>query len=77
MNLCMTKLRAAATMMLAASVILATAAENKPPNVVIFLTDDLSRNDCTIYNPASDIRTPNMERVAGEGMTFTHAFACK
>lgn len=74
MNLCMTKLRAAATMMLAASVILATAAENKPPNVVIFLTDDLSRNDCTIYNPASDIRTPNMERVAGEGMTFTHAF---
>ena len=42
--------------------------------MVIFLTDDLSRNDCTIYNPACGIRTPNMERVARAGMTFTHAF---
>ena len=74
MNLSMTKLRAAATMMLAATVITAPAAENKPPNVVIFLTDDLSRNDCTIYNPECGIRTPNMERVARAGMTFTHAF---
>ena len=74
MNLSMTKLRAAATMMLAATVITAPAAENKPPNVVIFLTDDLSRNDCTIYNPSCGIRAPNMERVAREGMTFTHAF---
>jgi uncharacterized sulfatase len=61
-------------MMLAATVITAPAAENKPPNVVIFLTDDLSRNDCTIYNPECGIRTPNMERVARAGMTFTHAF---
>jgi N-sulfoglucosamine sulfohydrolase len=52
----------------------APALAANPPNLVIFLADDLSRNDCSIYNPASGIRTPNMERVAREGMTFTHAF---
>ena len=57
----MTKLRVVAAMMLAATGLMASAAENKPPNVVIFLTDDLSRNDCTIYNPSCDIRTPNSE----------------
>lgn len=44
------------------------------PNLVIFLADDLSRNDCAIYNPQCGIRTPNIERIAKEGMTFTHAF---
>ena len=50
------------------------AAEPIRPNIVIFLADDLSRNDCSIYNPQSGIRTPNMERLARDGMTFTHAF---
>jgi len=44
------------------------------PDMVIFLTDDLSRNDCSIYNPHCGIRAPNMERVARDGLTFTHAF---
>ncbi len=43
------------------------------PNIVIFLADDLSWSDCSIYGDAG-IRTPNMERVANDGMTFTHAF---
>lgn len=43
------------------------------PNIVIFLADDLSWADCAIY-AKSGIRTPNMERVAAAGMTFTHAF---
>lgn len=50
------------------------AAEPVRPNIVIFLADDLSQNDCSIYNPQSGIRTSNMERLAREGMTFTHAF---
>ena len=51
---------------------IASAADK--PNIVIFLADDLGRNDCTIYNPQCGIRTPNMERLAQAGMTFTHAF---
>jgi N-sulfoglucosamine sulfohydrolase len=43
------------------------------PNIVIFLADDLSWIDCSIY-AKSGIATPNMERIAKEGMTFDHAF---
>jgi len=44
------------------------------PHIVIFLADDLSWSDCSIYNPQCGIRTPKMERLAQAGMTFTHAF---
>ena len=44
------------------------------PHVVIFLTDDLSWSDCSPYQPGSGIPTPNLELLAREGMTFTHAF---
>lgn len=43
------------------------------PHIVLFLADDLSWADCSIYGK-SGIRTPNMERVARDGMTFSHAF---
>ena len=43
------------------------------PNIVLFLADDLSWTDCSI-NGGHEIKTPNMERVAHEGMTFSHAF---
>jgi uncharacterized sulfatase len=48
------------------------AAADRPP-VVVFLADDLSWADCSI-NGGTDIRTPNMTRVAADGMTFSHAF---
>jgi uncharacterized sulfatase len=43
------------------------------PNIVLFLADDLSWADCSI-NGGREIRTPNMEKIAKEGMTFSHAF---
>jgi uncharacterized sulfatase len=43
------------------------------PHIVIFLADDLSWSDCSIYGKAG-IRTPNMERLARDGMTLSHAF---
>lgn len=43
------------------------------PNVVLFLADDLDWADCSI-NGGRDIPTPNMEKVAKDGMTFSHAF---
>jgi len=43
-----------------------------PPDLVIFLTDDHSQLDGTPYG--STLRTPNMQRLADAGMTFTRAF---
>ncbi|MDZ4288264.1 MAG: sulfatase-like hydrolase/transferase, partial [Prosthecobacter sp.] len=47
-------------------------AEATKPNIVLFLADDLGWEDCSIYG--GRLPTPNMDRVAKEGMTFTHAF---
>lgn len=49
-----------------------TTPANKP-HVVLFLADDLSWSDCSVYG-GQGIRTPNMARLAREGMTFSHAF---
>src|SRR6266404_5900507 len=43
------------------------------PNVVVILTDDLGCGDCGCYNKDSKIKTPNIDRVASEGMRFTDA----
>ena len=48
----------------------ATAA---PLNVVVFLSDDHGQLDSTPYG-ATDVRTPNMQRLAESGITLTHAF---
>jgi len=46
-----------------------------PPNIVILLTDDLGYGDPGCYNPDSKIPTPNIDRLAAEGMRFTDAHA--
>jgi uncharacterized sulfatase len=43
------------------------------PDIVVFIADDLGWTDCSIYG-GKDIKTPNMDRLAAAGMTFTHAF---
>lgn len=43
------------------------------PHLVVFLSDDHGQLDSTPYG-ATDVRTPNMQRLATAGMTFTHAF---
>jgi len=43
------------------------------PTIIVFLSDDHGQLDATPYG-ASDVRTPNMQRLAEAGMTFTHAF---
>lgn len=43
------------------------------PNFVIFISDDHGQLDSQVYG-ATDIKTPNMSRLAAEGMRFTHAF---
>ncbi|MGQ0637671.1 MAG: sulfatase family protein [Planctomycetaceae bacterium] len=49
------------------------AAEQAPANIVLFLADDLGWADCPIYFE-SGLSMPNLERLARDGMTFTHAF---
>jgi arylsulfatase A len=43
------------------------------PNIVLILADDLGYGDLQCYNAESRISTPNLNRLASEGMRFTDA----
>ena len=43
------------------------------PNVVLIFADDLGYGDVSCYNPDSRIRTPNLDRLASEGIQMTDA----
>lgn len=45
------------------------------PNIVLILADDFGWGDAGCYNPASLIPTPNMDRIAAEGVRMTNAHA--
>lgn len=45
------------------------------PNIIIILADDLGYGDIGCYNPESRIPTPNIDRLAKEGIRFTDAHA--
>jgi len=47
--------------------------KNNQPNIVYILADDLGYGDVSAYNPDSKIATPNIDRLAAQGMTFTDA----
>src|ERR1700686_4407059 len=47
----------------------------KPPNIVLILADDLGYGDPGCYNKDSLIPTPNIDRLAAQGMRFTDAHA--
>ena len=54
---------------------------SRPPNIILFLVDDMGWEDTSLpfwtqkthYNEVYE--TPNMERLAKEGMMFTQAYA--
>ncbi|MHC4679783.1 MAG: sulfatase-like hydrolase/transferase, partial [Planctomycetota bacterium] len=48
-------------------------AGSKLPNIVIMYADDMGYGDLAIQNPESRIPTPNLDRLAGEGIRFTDA----
>lgn len=52
---------------------IAAGASPDRPNIVIILADDLGYGDPQCYNSDSKIPTPNMDRLAEEGMRFTDA----
>ena len=52
------------------------------PNILFFLVDDMGWQETSVpFGPETtplnrDYRTPNMERLAGDGVLFTNAYAC-
>jgi arylsulfatase A-like enzyme len=51
----------------------ASAKQTARPNIVYILADDMGYGDLSCLNEGSKIQTPNMDRMAGEGVTFTDA----
>lgn len=49
-------------------------AERQPPNIVLILADDLGFSDLGCYG--GEIRTPNLDRLAREGMRFSQFYNC-
>ncbi len=48
------------------------AASPVKPNIVVILADDLGYSDIGCYG--GEIRTPNLDRLAGKGVRFTHFY---
>jgi arylsulfatase A-like enzyme len=56
-----------------ASLSAATPPGSSPPNILIVLADDQGIGDVSAYNPESKVPTPNLDRLAAEGLRFTDA----
>ena len=52
----------------------ASSAAKKRPNIIFILADDLGYGDLGCYGQGK-IRTPNLDRMAAEGMRFTQHYA--
>ncbi|MCA9269767.1 MAG: sulfatase [Planctomycetales bacterium] len=52
----------------------ARGAEKRPPNIVVIFADDLGYGDLGCFGHPT-IHTPNLDRMAGEGMKFTQFYS--
>lgn len=48
---------------------------DQPKNIVLILADDLGWADTTLYGKTAFYETPNIERLAARGMTFSSAYS--
>lgn len=55
-------------------IILASCGRQTPPNVVFIMIDDLGYKDTGVYG-SDYYETPNIDRLASQGMLFTQAYA--
>nr|WP_229207931.1 sulfatase [Dyadobacter beijingensis] len=68
-------------LLLAAFPALSQSASQKQPNIIVFLVDDMGWQDTSVpfWDKPTDFNrrhhTPNMERLAREGVRFTNAYA--
>lgn len=56
-------------------VLIVNASAQNKPNVVFILADDLGWSDVTLYGKTKLYETPNLERLAARGITYTNAYA--
>ena len=51
---------------------------DRPPNIVLIVTDDMGFNDISLYNGGAGdgtLQTPSVDALAHEGVTFTNGYA--
>lgn len=51
---------------------------DRPPNVILILTDDMGFNDISLYNGGAgdgSVMTPNIDALARQGVTFNNGYA--
>lgn len=53
--------------------LLGSPLRGQSPNVIVIYTDDQGYGDAACLNPTAKFQTPNLDRLAREGMTFTDA----
>lgn len=51
-----------------------TLKAQEKPNIVVILADDLASNEISCYG-GKNLKTPNIDRIAEEGIRFTNNFA--
>jgi uncharacterized sulfatase len=49
------------------------SSKQKLPNILIFVGDDMNWNDCEPYG-SEVVKTPNIQKLANEGMSFDNMF---
>jgi arylsulfatase A-like enzyme len=64
----------AGVLLCAASIGCQRVADERGPNVVLFLVDDMGWMDCGVYG-SEYYETPNIDRLATRGMLFTDAYS--
>lgn len=50
----------------------------RPPNIILILTDDMGFNDVSLYNGGAgdgSVMTPNIDAIARQGVTLTNGYA--
>ncbi|MCH2593493.1 MAG: sulfatase-like hydrolase/transferase [Pedosphaera sp.] len=61
------------TLLFSVGTIETSKAAGKRPNILFIIADDQSPFDLKVYNPRSELQTPNIDRLAAKGMVFDGA----